>query len=323
MTSERPELRLRRRGVTLGLLTFLLGCQRRSEAATALPLSPPDVGTPSPPPPPDAGTRGSTRLLDWTFDGAVSTKTAVVVPIWGGTDARFPVLVALHGRGEARKPPAEGALGWPRDYALLRAIARVAAPPLQPVDFEGFVDAQRLSALNQQLATRSFGGLIVACPYVPDLDLADEAAVAAFGAFLTDVLLPRIRRETPARAEASATGIDGVSLGGALSLAIGLGSPLAFGAVGALQPALDAADATRWATRAKGARTVNPGLALRLLTSDGDHFREAVRRTSSAFHDAGIAHDFELVVGPHDYPFNRGPGSIEMLLWHDRTLARG
>jgi iron(III)-salmochelin esterase len=261
MTSERTELRLRRRGVTLGLLTFLLGCQRRSEAATALPLSPLDAGTP-PPSPPDAGTRGATRVLDWTFDGAVSTKTAVVLPSWGGTDARFPVLIALHGRGEARKPPAEGALGWPRDYALVRAIARVAAPPLQPVDFEGFVDTQRLSALNQQLTARPFGGLIVACPYVPDLDLADDAAVAAFGTFLTDVLLPRIRRETP-------------------------------------------------------------GLALRLLTSDGDYFREAVRRTSSAFRDAGVAHDFELVVGPHDYPFNRGPGSIELLLWHDRTLARG
>jgi len=24
----------------------------------------------------------------------------------------------------------------------------------------------------------------------------------------------------------------------------------------------------------------------------------------------------------HDYPFNRGPGAIEMLLWHDRVLAR-
>jgi hypothetical protein len=27
-----------------------------------------------------------------------------------------------------------------------------------------------------------------------------------------------------------------------------------------------------------------------------------------------------VVPGPHDYPFNRGPGAIEMLLWHDRVL---
>jgi hypothetical protein len=37
---------------------------------------------------------------------------------------------------------------------------------------------------------------------------------------------------------------------------------------------------------------------------------------------AGIAHDFAEVVGPHDYSFNRGPGSIELLLWHDRALSR-
>jgi enterochelin esterase-like enzyme len=293
-----------------------LACQKRSEAA------PTPAQEPPPPPPavqPEAGTRGATQVLDWSFEGAVSTRTAVVVPSWGAGE-RFPVLIALHGRGEARKPPAVGALGWPRDYALTRAIARVAAPPLQPDDFEGFVEASRLSALNQGLASRAFGGLIVACPYVPDLDLADAGSVSAFGTFLTDVLLPRVRRETQALPDPRATGIDGVSLGGALSLAIGLGAPRAFGAVGTLQPALDFADTALWAARAKTARATSPKLALRLLTSDGDYYREVVRRTSSALRDAGVAHDYEQVIGPHDYPFNRGPGSIEMLLWHDRVL---
>ena len=35
-----------------------------------------------------------------------------------------------------------------------------------------------------------------------------------------------------------------------------------------------------------------------------------------------VAHDFADIPGPHDYPFNRGPGAIELLLWHDRVLAR-
>jgi len=301
-----------RRAVALGALAMVLGCQRRSEAAS----------TPAPSSPVEAGTRGATRLLDWTFEGAASPRAVIVVPAWGGADARFPVLVALHGRGEARKPPAEGALGWPRDYALVRAISRVAAPPLTAADFEGFVDAPRLGTLNQRLHDRPFGGLIVACPYLPDLDLADDHAIADFGAFLTNTLLPRVRRETPARAEALATGIDGVSLGGAVALAVGLDRSDAFGAVGAVQPALDRADATQWAARAKAARARHPGLALHLLTSDGDYFREAVRATSTALQDAGVHHDFDLVVGPHDYPFNRGPGSIEMLLWHDRALGR-
>ena len=38
---------------------------------------------------------------------------------------------------------------------------------------------------------------------------------------------------------------------------------------------------------------------------------------------AGEPHEHLVVPGPHDYPFNRGPGAIEMLLWHDRQLRGG
>ena len=44
---------------------------------------------------------------------------------------------------------------------------------------------------------------------------------------------------------------------------------------------------------------------------------------SAAWRAAGIAHDFADVPGPHDYVFNRGPGSIELLLWHESALAHG
>jgi hypothetical protein len=314
-------LRLSRRSVALGAVALVLGCQKRSLASSSTFTSATSASalraTPVPP-----GDRGSTRLVEWQFDGAVSSRTALLVPTWGAADARFPVLVALHGRGEARKSPTEGALGWPRDYALAHAIERVSAPPLTPVDFESFVDAARLAHLNHALGLHSFQGLIVACPYVPDLDLADDDAIAAFGRFVTDVLLPRVRTELPARAEAAATGIDGVSLGGAVALAVGLDSARSFGAVGTLQPAIDVHDAARWAARAQAARRANPSLAIRLLTSDGDYFRDAVRATSAAFDAAGIIHDFDQVLGPHDYPFNRGPGGIEMLMWHDRELRR-
>ena len=304
--------RLSRRSFALGAAAALAGCQKRSEAS------------PSPPRPPmpakPAGVRGSTRLVEWDFDGAISTRAAVLVPAWGEQGARFPVLVALHGRGEARKPPADGALGWARDYALGHAVERVASPPLEPVDFEGFVDAIRLDRLNRALQATPFGGLIIVCPHVPDLDLADDDAIATFGAFVTGPLLSRVRRELPAQTGAASTGIDGVSLGGAVALAVGLDAAAAFGAVGTLQPALDAHDAPRWASRAQAARRANPRLALRLLTSDGDYFREAVRATSSAFTASGVVHDLDVVIGPHDYPFNRGPGAIEMLTWHDRAL---
>jgi len=62
------------------------------------------------------------------------------------------------------------------------------------------------------------------------------------------------------------------------------------------------------------------GTRLRLLTSDADFYREAIEGLHAALSKAGAAHDHLFMPGPHAYRFNRGPGAIEMLLWHDRVL---
>lgn len=56
------------------------------------------------------------------------------------------------------------------------------------------------------------------------------------------------------------------------------------------------------------------------MTSDGDYFLGANHAIDQAYTASHIAHEFLVVPGPHDYVFNRGPGSIEMLLFHDRAL---
>jgi len=264
------------------------------------------------------------RLLDWDL-GAYAwgkARAEIVVPAWGNDGERYPVLVALHGRGEAMKGPVEGAMGWPRDYALVRAIDRVRAPPLEPADYEGFVVPERLRDTNAALAARPFGGMIVVCPWLPDVRPPASGDISTYCRFVTDVLLPRVRRETPAYDSREATGIDGVSLGGVVALRIGLASPDTFGAVGGLQPALSGGDNAGWVARARAARARHADLKLRLLTSDHDYFRDEVLSLSRAWRDAGIAHDVAEVVGPHDYSFNRGPGALELLLWHDNALAR-
>jgi hypothetical protein len=246
----------------------------------------------------------------------------VVVPTWGGSDALFPVLVALHGRGEALKSPAEGALGWARDYAMVRAIDRLRAPPLREQDYEGFVEPARLAETNASLSSRPFGGLIVVCPWLPDMRPAATADIAAYARYLVGVLLPRVHRDTPALRAPDATGIDGVSLGGVAAMRIGLTSPQSFGAVGAIQPAVAEGQNSEWITLAQAARALRPAMKLRLLTSREDYFRDAIVSLSTAWRGAGVSHDFADFPGPHDYIFNRGPGSIELLLWHDRALAR-
>ena len=130
--------------------------------------------------------------------------------------------------------------------------------------------------------------------------------------------MPRVRAETPALSSAESTGIDGVSLGGAEALRIGLAHPEVFGAVGAIQPAVSDLPSGDWAAMATAARSKRPGLKLHLLTSHEDYFHDSVVGVSRAWSAAGISHDFADLLGPHDYVFNRGPGSIHLLycLWH-------
>ena len=264
------------------------------------------------------GARGEVFTETWTL--GTDGRAIAILPAWRKPDEKLPLLVALHGRGEAMKGPDRGVLGWPKDYELLRAIKRVCAPPLTTEDFEGFVEPDRLALHNAALAKREFAGLVVLCPYSPDVDLRKPPAIQQYGTYLLETVLARAKRELPILPDA--IGIDGVSLGGGLALRIGLGNPAAFAAVGTLQAAIGQDQVPDLTELAKSAVAKNPRLKLRLLTSKDDYFRKAITSASQAWRAAGIEHDFEDIPGPHDYPFNRGPGAIEMLLWHDRVLPR-
>jgi enterochelin esterase-like enzyme len=249
-------------------------------------------------------------------------QVVVAIPEHRAGAGPLPILIAMHGRGEAFKGPARGARGWIDDYWLLRAVERLQAPPLTNKDFQGFADPERLAQINRSLAERPYRGVIVVCPYTPDILAGDRPFNAAepLTRFLVDELLPRVRRETPAAQASGATGIDGVSLGGRAALLVGLSRATAFGAVSTLQAAFDSADAAELARRAKQAVAANPKLVLRLLTSEDDYFLVANRNISKAFDDAAVKHELLEIPGPHDYEFNRGPGAYEMLLFHDRAL---
>jgi pimeloyl-ACP methyl ester carboxylesterase len=272
----------------------------------------------------DAGPFAEGKLLEWSFPNSpIGTgHAAILIPRTTRSNRRWPVVVALHGHGEALKPPAEGMLGWPRDYALERAIDRVSNPPLTRADFEGYVDAPHLDEINRSLRTKSYGGLIVVCPYMPDLDSCSAKDLRTYSLYITEWVLPRVRKETPALGGAEATGIDGVSQGGAMALRLGLTRPDEFGAVGALQPALQESQEGEMCDLVRAAKARRPELQLRLTTSHDDYFKKAITRISGAWKKAGIDHDFADLPGPHDYSFNRGPGALELLLWHDRVLAR-
>ena len=264
------------------------------------------------------------REMTWTFDPGAFGPTDVVVTLPEGAspEHRLPVLVALHGRGESLKGSRRGARGWVDDYELERAMTRLTRPPLAKKDFQDFVTRDRLRRINRRLGERPYGGLIVVCPYLPDVLRQDDAFSAAgpLAEFIVDVLLPEVYQKTPAIGTPATTGIDGVSLGGRAALLIGFTRPQAFGAVGALQAAVDSSEIGRFVELGESALAANPTLELRLLTSDRDHFRRVNEQLASALQRRKVRHQFLRVTGTHGYRFNRGPGAIEMLLFHDRAL---
>jgi iron(III)-salmochelin esterase len=271
-----------------------------------------------------ARTARKTHELRWSFAEGPFGPTDVVisVPERAERSERFPVLIALHGRGESLKGRRRAARGWLDDYQLGRAISRLQAPPLRAGDFEQFVAADRLAQLNAGLTEHPYAGLIVVCPSLPDVFKGESAfeETAQLAHFLVDVLLPRVYAKTPALGTPESTGIDGVSLGGRAALFVGLNRPRAFGSVAGVQAALGASELERISDWAVQARIQNPLLVLRLLTSDNDYYLDGNERLSALLAQKGVPHQLTRVVGTHGYRFNRGPGSLEMLLFHNRVL---
>jgi hypothetical protein len=230
------------------------------------------------------------------------------------------VLIAMHGKGEAVRGPEVGAYGWLRDYKLSNAVAALRRGKLDNKDFLGFSLPERLAALNASLVQRPYRGVIVVCPHTPNILATpgyDIHGCDAFSPWVANTLVPRIRAELPVT---SRLGIDGVSLGGRAALLVGFAHPALFDVVATLQPAIQVAEADELTRRAKGYFVKRPDGVLRLLSSDGDYFKEAVQAFDRSLDGAHLPHVTHLVKGPHDYAFNRGPGGLEMLLFHDRAL---
>jgi enterochelin esterase-like enzyme len=306
-----------------------LACARRAPSGSAATSARPASSRPAVAPPasaplvPDGGGLLPAEERTWKFESTPVGRMEVVVLLPERSSAsKWPVLITMHGRGEALKGPERGARGWVDDYELVRAMRRLQSPPLTREDFKGFVKEPRRAQLNAALAESPFRGFIVVCPYTPDMLGGDDpfGKAGPLARFLVDELLPRVYRETPAIGSVDSTGIDGVSLGGRAAYSVGLLRPQAFGVISSLQAAFHSDKASEIAARAHKAHERFPKLRFRLLTSDEDVFLAPVTAIAEAMRSAGVPLQLDVVNGPHDYDFNRGPGAIEMLLFHDRAL---
>ncbi len=232
--------------------------------------------------------------------------------------AEMPLLVAFHGHKETRGGMEVGASAWLRSYEMDRQYHRLLSPPLTDADLKGMSNPERLGQLNASLAKEPFKGIVTACPWCPEHHEALPEMTTAFGRFVCEQLIPRVRSLTGQKENRLTTGIDGISMGGRLALFIGLLHPEVFGVVGTMQPVLKVSEAPMVSELARAAMAKAP-VRLRLLSSEHDDFLEPVKAVSERMKADGVPHELVIVPGNHGYDFNRGPGGYEMLLWHERV----
>jgi hypothetical protein len=137
---------------TLALSAFLgVACHRsRSEApprpAASAPVAP-AAAAKAAPSATSPRSSGALREVTWHFDSSPFGESEVVVaiPTDGAPDARWPVLVAFHGRGESLRGAKRGGARLDRRLHLPTTTRRLAAPPLTAGDMLGMATGTHLA----------------------------------------------------------------------------------------------------------------------------------------------------------------------------------
>jgi hypothetical protein len=244
--------------------------------------------------------------------GKVARRARLLVP--GGHPTRL--LILLHGRAEAASEDL-ALSAWPKLYGLLDAVQRLQSPPVKALLARPKLEPERLERINRELLQRPFGGLAIVCPVTPN-PAKYEQRVKLFDDYarwLFDVLVPAVRAKVPTLGER--IGLNGCSMGGYVGWEVLLRQHRNIAAFGSVQAAFGVHRASGFGRSLSALEGLPP---IQILTSSNDPFREANAKLSAELTRASIGHDFDVPSGPHDQPWLRQIGTLEMLHWQDRKL---
>jgi pimeloyl-ACP methyl ester carboxylesterase len=235
------------------------------------------------------------------------------------------LLVLCHGLGETASE-GMGIRAWAERYGLLSAYHRLSTPPVS-----AFLPEKRLydealgRRINESLARAPFRGFAIACPFTPNVYKArsTDVALERYAAWIHETLLPELKARLSLGPERSRIAIDGVSLGGYVSLEVFLRRPDSFGAVGTVQGAFGVSLAEIYAARLEKVFKASSERFVRIASSSQDPFRAGAERLSTRLREKGFAPTFSLTKGPHDQYWLREMGTLELLYDHSRRFDAG
>lgn len=262
------------------------------------------------------------RLIVVSGSRDLGDRFVLVTPASVEPGYKLPLVVLLHGRGEANSLR-DGAFAWVERYGLVTAYERLLRPPVQRTSRAPYFTDAHLATVNASLARQPFRGLAVVCPYTPNAARASSPsrALDAYGRWLVDVVLPKAQAEVPAL-DAAAISIDGCSMGGYVGLEVFLRHPSVFRAWGGVQMAIGEHRVEGYADRIAQTIATVGARPLHLETSEADPFRGASVALGRALTRRSVPHELVVLPGPHDQPWLREVGTLEMLLWHERQRSR-
>jgi pimeloyl-ACP methyl ester carboxylesterase len=263
---------------------------------------------------------GELVLRDFSVDGdaELGRRFTLLTPRGLPKDAKVPLVVMLHGLGEAGDPRA-GAYAWVERYGLGSSYDRLKAPPIERTSKRGEWTDARLAEVNEGLAKRPLEGLVFACPVTPNVAKSRDpkGALDRYASWLVDVVIPRARKEAPVLGGAEHTHLEGCSMGGYVGIEVFLRRPDVFGAWGGVQSAFGPQRAAGYADEIAKVVKRTPR-AIFIESSQQDPFRDANKLLAAELTKRGVPHTLRILPGPHDQPWLREAGTIEAILWHDR-----
>lgn len=243
----------------------------------------------------------------------------VLPPDYHRTTTRYPAVLAFAGLGESVRGNRAGAWGWVEKYGVVPAMSALARGQLTADDLQGLATPQEIKEYNEALRAQPWRGVVLVCPWPPNVLKDRSPSRPGYERFLMDELLPYAEQHLRLRGGPEGWGVDGISLGGLLSTHIGLTYPDRFAAIASQQGSVGSAPAHLDRLLVQH-RDLLQRKALNLATSDHDPFLESVTRLHRRLDALQLPHRFTVLPGHHDKRFVRGPGSLELLLFQDRAL---
>jgi pimeloyl-ACP methyl ester carboxylesterase len=265
------------------------------------------------------------RMHDLLLDGdkSLARRSLLLVPKHARPAEKLRVLVLLHGLGETGNELL-GIHAWGDRYGLVKSYERLRTPPVERTlpRLRYFTD-EHLTQVNKSLTQKSFRGMALLCPVTPNPYKLQPAAktLDRYAEWIEKTLLPAARDKADIGTGPEFTGLDGCSLGGYVGIETFLRKPELFGTFGGVQAAFGAPTAILYAKKlAEAIRQVGPR-SIRAGTSSADPYKKANEVLSNELHKLDVPNTLSVLPGPHNQPWLREVGTLDMLLWHDRQLG--